>query len=383
MPHFSPWSHETFLARLKTFAPVTMWHPKPEPVNEVAWAKRGWECVDTNTVACKGCQARVQVRFDRTAGQTIDGQETADEDAEQEHEEVDGAVEQGFVERYKALLIDGHTEGCSWRRAGCKADIYRLPIVQTPVWQTQVRTAYASLLAIADAISSVRLRINDEMRPSPEKILSDLPKDFFSPPTDAPETPSSSTQQNRDEQTPSSPPTPQPQPPATPDLAAKALRIALTGWRGTTESRTALLNCDACFQRVGLWMYEGRSSPTENNHKGPGDEEADDGTALDLVEMHREQCPFRNGAVQNMTSEPFAGWPAWRILWSVVARYADERRRRARDRFFDGPGEGEVEEPKVELSREEVARLDKERTNKLRRLKRVFGLGVKRKVDGG
>lgn len=41
-PNFAPWSQESFLARLKTFSSVSQWHPKPEVINEVEWAKRGW-----------------------------------------------------------------------------------------------------------------------------------------------------------------------------------------------------------------------------------------------------------------------------------------------------------------------------------------------------
>lgn len=61
-PNYLPWSHEQFLARLKTFADVRVWTPKPESVGEVEWAKRGWSCRAWNTVVCKGgCDGRVVV----------------------------------------------------------------------------------------------------------------------------------------------------------------------------------------------------------------------------------------------------------------------------------------------------------------------------------
>lgn len=41
-PNFAPWSQESFLARLKTFSSVSKWYPKPDVINEVEWAKRGW-----------------------------------------------------------------------------------------------------------------------------------------------------------------------------------------------------------------------------------------------------------------------------------------------------------------------------------------------------
>ena len=65
-PNYAPWSHDAFLARLKTFRSVSLWHPKPETIGEVEWAKRGWVCVDVNTVGCRGgCERRVVVSLDR------------------------------------------------------------------------------------------------------------------------------------------------------------------------------------------------------------------------------------------------------------------------------------------------------------------------------
>lgn len=61
-PNYVPWSHEQFLRRLKTFADLKSWTSKPDAVNEVEWAKRGWVCVDVNTVGCRGgCEQRVVV----------------------------------------------------------------------------------------------------------------------------------------------------------------------------------------------------------------------------------------------------------------------------------------------------------------------------------
>lgn len=77
-PYYVPWSHEFFLQRLKTFADVTMWSPKPDNINEVAWAKRGWTCAGINTVACKGgCEQRVVVGL-RPRRKDTNGEEIAD-----------------------------------------------------------------------------------------------------------------------------------------------------------------------------------------------------------------------------------------------------------------------------------------------------------------
>jgi len=64
-PYYVPWSHAHFLQRLRTFADLTLWTPKPDAVDEVAWARRGWTCVgpNVNTVSCAGggCARQVVV----------------------------------------------------------------------------------------------------------------------------------------------------------------------------------------------------------------------------------------------------------------------------------------------------------------------------------
>lgn len=63
-PNYSPWSQAMFLSRLKSFSSLSKWHPKPDAISEVVWAKRGWSCVDVNTVACRGgCEHRLVVQI--------------------------------------------------------------------------------------------------------------------------------------------------------------------------------------------------------------------------------------------------------------------------------------------------------------------------------
>ena len=53
-PNFVPWDRARFLERLQTFRRVDRWSPKPAPINEVQWAKRGWSCTDAMRVECVG-----------------------------------------------------------------------------------------------------------------------------------------------------------------------------------------------------------------------------------------------------------------------------------------------------------------------------------------
>ena len=381
-------------------------------------------CVDVNTVCCEGgCGKRLVVKTDPPAARrrSVESEEAGkaedwDHEGEQGHQEAEHeeqltddddddfeeSFERALVEKYKDLIVDGHAERCLWRQAGCKSDIYRLPVVRTVVWQTELRERYSSLFDMVDSIARVQIRPTDAV-PSPEKLLATFPKTLLSLQEDDERTAAAehSSEVPKESETDKA------------EASPKALQIALCGWRGVTESHTALLSCEACFQRLGLWMYQPdykrarrshatsvESTPDEVDAEGLEDDEP---SSLDLVEMHREHCPWRNGLTQSATGD-FAGWPAWRILWKVVGRYADEHKRRSRDRTLpstqasprdtpaptpqDAADEETVPDDGVEpvddqvletpkAVREEIQRQDKERITKLRKLKRVFGLKKK------
>ncbi len=65
LPNYRPWDRSQFLQRLQTFKHVDKWSLKPNKVNEVQWAKRGWSCVGPERVACVGgCGQEVCVKLD-------------------------------------------------------------------------------------------------------------------------------------------------------------------------------------------------------------------------------------------------------------------------------------------------------------------------------
>ncbi|KAK3113392.1 hypothetical protein LTR53_009353 [Teratosphaeriaceae sp. CCFEE 6253] len=337
VPNYSPWSHETFLARLKTFSSVSQWHPKPEAISEVAWAKRGWACVDVNTVACVGgCEKRVVVSMNiersTVAGAAAD---VPDENNETDEAEDDGEderlLEHGLVQRYLSLIVDGHSDVCMWHRAGCKDDIYH---VQVGMGSAIRDVAFSSLLH--ETPSSL----------PPKKLLTDMLPDLLG---------------GAD---------------ARPEDAATALEIALHGWRGSHDSGTDLLHCNACFQRIGLWMYEPGYRPTRTS----SDDDDEDASVIDLVEMHREHCPWRNPDTQK-ASGSLTGLSASQILQRVVSTYAREQRRKSEEsrktaqqiEVEDDDAEVEIEGPSSPApSMEEVARQDKDRESRLKKLKSLF-----------
>ncbi|KAK0818375.1 hypothetical protein LTR75_002688 [Friedmanniomyces endolithicus] len=357
-PNFSPWSHETFLARLKTFSNVSLWYPKPEAISEVEWAKRGWVCVGVSTVACKGgCEKRVVVSLDleRSSAADVEGGGTdeancgADEGLDAENESL---LETALVARYQSLIVDGHSATCPWRQAGCKDDIHHLQVVRPPIWQPELKNRYHSLRGLDGAIRDVNMTTLPHDSASclpPEKMLMDLPAEVLG----------ENDQTSKD--------------------AARALEVALHGWRGSHDSGNDLLQCDACFQRIGLWMYQ---PGYRQSHARSGESEDDDSATLDLLELHRDHCPWRNSETQK-ASGTLSGLNASQILHRVVSTYAREQRRKS-DELQKPAQQGGVEEQDEEAdleaplspapSREEVEKQDKERESKLKRLKSLFSI---------
>nr|POF04562.1 mrna export factor rsm1 [Quercus suber] len=358
-PNFSPWSHETFLARLKTFSSVSLWHPKPEAVSEVAWAKRGWTCVDVNTVGCRGgCERRVVIILDsgrskeRLAGQ--DGGKQDDDDGDDNEAEDDHAsLENALVQRYSSLITEGHSESCLWRQAGCKDDIYRLQVVRPAIWQPDLQERSSSLFKIHPSIRNVKVRASPSTTPnhaSLEPLLTYLPQPSTLDPADS----------------------------------AKVLNIALHGWYGATQISNDLLLCQACFQRIGLWMYQPGYKPsypsiqpdTTVDDDDEEEEEAEESMTIDLLEQHRDHCPWRNATSQK-ASGSLAGLNATQILQRVTTTWAREQRRKTDDQHLshDAASQGETEDtsvPSPALSRVEIAAQDQERESRLRKLKNLF-----------
>lgn len=102
---------------------------KPERINEVEWAKRGWSCVGRDTVRCVGgCSHELVIKLEGDPGETIkDTQaEEAKEEDEGEDDEEDWRekAQEQLVEKYVEKIITGHGAGCLWRRRGCDGTAY-------------------------------------------------------------------------------------------------------------------------------------------------------------------------------------------------------------------------------------------------------------------
>jgi len=71
---YAPSDRGDLLKRLGTFQEITSWTPKPERLNEVEWAKRGWVCHGKETVRCLLCHRELVVKLIR---KDAEGKETS------------------------------------------------------------------------------------------------------------------------------------------------------------------------------------------------------------------------------------------------------------------------------------------------------------------
>ena len=118
-PNFAPWDRAQFLERLKTYRHVDKWMGKPEKINEVQWARRGWSCIGRETVGCVGgCAKELVIKLE-------DGREDKEnEDERSSEEQVDDndwreKAQEELVQKYAEMIVNWHDGGCLWRRRGC------------------------------------------------------------------------------------------------------------------------------------------------------------------------------------------------------------------------------------------------------------------------
>ncbi|CAF9922214.1 hypothetical protein IMSHALPRED_005621 [Imshaugia aleurites] len=415
-PNFAPWDRGQFLERLKTYRHVDKWMGKPERINEVQWAKRGWSCVGKERVGCVGgCGREVVITLESSREERQDSEETQDTekrplDEEEDEDEWREKAQEQLVDKYAEMVVTSHDGGCLWRRKGCDgmhdtfptavanalmnpADtIQRLPLAHHKTAIDDLRQRYDSLVAIASELPpdpstpegfdlpSISQKLNPLLHPpSPDRPST-------TPPT--PPNPQSTTTTT----TTNTPPTPI-------TTNTSALALALFGWHAEAGHVIGLATCPACFRRLGLWLFKPSSSSLPSPSSPHSQSQSQSSMhRLDLVSEHRDYCPWTNARAQNGTTTPRDALPGWQALLRAVDagvlhfRHGDGERR-AVAREGDGEGEGvegggEGEGEGVEMAgREEegVARdeRDRERWAKLKRLKQAFHVRRRKGKGGG
>ncbi len=380
LPPFAPWSNEQFLQRLKTFADVRSWTPKPEGITEVEWAKRGWALVSDgnvrDTIWCRACKQRLVVKLQKEKG--AEGNK-ADKEKTGEADWWFEDVEKELVERYKGLIIDGHEEGCLWREKGCSNDIYRIKLVDPNVWQPALKDRYLALMSMDDALPE-KIAF-PEVDPEDERTRFDLDAIVNLIPSSLMQSQQKETPPSADANSSQKTPT-LTEPTVTttndrPSINSTALALAICGWTGQTTAGVNLAYCTHCFQRCGLWLYSPKSSKTRGSTSLLDDVDA---MTFHPVDLHRQHCPWKNVTSQ-AESGVFKGLAAWQVQVQLVKNM---RRRVLTNEYDVGDEEGEDEDLEVdgeELPRkswEEIEKEDKERESRLRRLKKAFTI---KKVD--
>jgi hypothetical protein len=158
------------------------------------------------------------------------------------------------------------------------AAIQRLPLYDAPTTLSDIRQRYESLLAISRELP-------DSITTPPDydvkHILQLTPKSFFDGLPSAIDGTDPTIPLN---------------------IHVKAFTMSLFGW-SAHDSLPDITTCSACFRRVGLWIFR-----TDNeNAREPII------ARLDLVEEHRDYCPWKNAHAQNSgryaaISEEIPGW---------------------------------------------------------------------------
>lgn len=252
--NYLPSNRAAFLERLETFRSVTKWHiPSTESINAAEWAKRGWICVDTDTVACGICRERVYVNIDLEDDMNKENKVHESPQREisplvelEDDERYSAAIEvyESIVKKFAEMVMTAHAEGCQWKRRGCDPSIQRVEgLLNTSNVITGLRNRYDGLSSNVPKIPETQL-----LGKRGEDAEKEICRFQFEENT-------------------------------RPDV--NALRLAICGWQTRSED---VFECRNCFRSLGLWLYRGDQPAMEK---------------LDAIESHLEYCPWRSSAAQH------------------------------------------------------------------------------------
>ncbi|KAI0169081.1 zf-C3HC-domain-containing protein [Hypoxylon sp. FL1284] len=284
-PKYCPGDRDELIRRLGTYQELTEWTPKPDKVNEIEWAKRGWVCGGKERVRCTLCHKELVVKTNK---REVDGSEVP--------VAVGSDVEEALVKRFVELIIDAHQEDCLWRKRGCDDSLLRLPLASPPSALASLRQRYDDLCArqsFLPYLFNLRLPANLDLKAT----ISQLTPGFFI-----------------------EPPPPSTNPSSPNDVA---LALALAGWQGLTNPRVGAVpnsaTCATCLRRLGLWMFKSKEVDEATGQvlvPAPMD-------YLDPVREHRQFCPWRNAAVQhNPGARTNDNKTAWEVLAQTIKNHS-------------------------------------------------------------
>lgn len=185
-------------------------------------------------------------------------------------------------------------------------------------------------------------------------------------------------------------------PAPSPAINQQALALAFFGWQAEDGHISGLAVCEACFRRLGLWLFKRKSQGTVGSETAADDEEAAM-SRLDVIGEHRDYCPWVAASSQNGDSTPpngcsgSADLAGWEILARVVRNTARLNGRlpqpsatpQSGTTAVDGSADDDTGltdrtgQTDVQALRDSK---DKERWTKLRKLRQVFHIRENKKL---
>ncbi|KAK2592017.1 hypothetical protein QQS21_010288 [Conoideocrella luteorostrata] len=292
---YSPGDRDELLKRLATFQEITDWTPKPDKVNEIEWAKRGWICQGKEKVRCVLCHKELVVKLNRKES---DGKEVS--------VLVSSEIAEALIDKYADLIVSSHQQDCLWRKRGCDDLLLRISFSNASVTLAALRQRYDELCSRSPFLPyEFNLRLPDDAKI--DDVLSHLPPDFFTAPPPVVDKSGAVT-------------TDKP-----PNRAALAL--ALTGWQGLTNSRIGAVpnsaSCHTCLRRLGLWMFKSKEVDDQGQVIIPAPMDH-----LDPLREHRFFCPWKNAQAQSRGVAGTNKVPVssgWKTLVQTIKNESDLR----------------------------------------------------------
>ncbi|KAL2044724.1 hypothetical protein N7G274_002498 [Stereocaulon virgatum] len=360
-PNFAPWDRRQFLERLQTYRHVDKWMGKPEKINEVKWAKRGWSCIGKDRVGCVGgCAKEVVITLESSRIRNEDEEERLSDDEAYEDEWREKAQE-ALVEKYVEMIVTSHDEGCLWRRRGCDDTIQRLPLAHRTTAIGGLRHRYESLVAMPSELPF------DPSTPEDFDVSKTLVQTASLLCASPMHPPDGAQHILLDSCKPSETDSPL-------QFNTSALTLALFGWEVEEGHVSGLATCKACFRRLGLWLFKSPSTKTNSQSSME---------RLDVIGEHRDYCPWINALSQNGTASrrsSLDGLAGWQVLLRAVNVSITDRKREFGATSVTLQDMDDVASEVASVTslattsreRKNEEERDKERWAKLKRLKQVF-----------
>ncbi|KAL9604657.1 MAG: hypothetical protein Q9219_000377 [cf. Caloplaca sp. 3 TL-2023] len=379
LPNFAPWDRNQFLSRLETFRHVDKWMSKPDPINEIQWAKRGWTCVGKERVGCVGGCGNELLILLEPSREEQQASRSSEPDGETEDDELDWREEaqKELMLRYTEMIVTEHDEGCLWRRRGCDDSIHRLPLAHQATTFQSLRQRYESLCAFStDLPSNIALPSSLDIPKLVPHLLHILYPDLKNAVSNTPHPASPSTNPTTDTTATNN------QNDSLPTINPHALTLALTGWQTDPSSPIpGIATCTSCFRRLGLWLYNPPPPPSPPPSSPPSSPTSPPIiTHLDPISEHRPYCPWINPRSQSRNPIPTEAeikidLPGWEILREMLMRVRPAAAAALRLDGAEREGEGREVDGEGTKSKEER---DRERWARLKRLKGFLRVGRKR-----